>query len=154
MSRGGGLAPRLTLEQLRKIRPELAAELEAGPAAAPAKAAGRPWSAAKTTQVVWLDGEVVTLPSRTEARVARRLLAEAAAIPGARLYRQVRVPLLSIGSRERGLPLYLTVDFVLVHPDGREEWIDAKSRRVSREWLRGRKAAEAWLGERIVEADL
>ncbi len=73
--------------------------------------------------------------------------------PGARLYRQVRVPLLSIAAGRRGMPLYLTVDFVVVRGDGSEEWIHAKTRRRSREWIRGRAAAEAWLGAPVAEVD-
>ena len=148
---GKGSAPRWPIETLRRKRPELAAALERAPQAQPAAAAGKPWSAAKPTTVTWTDGTPVTLPSKTEARVARRLIEEAKAA-GARLYRQVRVPLLSIASRPKGTPFYLTVDFALVLPDGRRRYIDAKSSRRSPEWARGRAAAEAWLGQKIEEA--
>ena len=155
MSRRDRAAARMTLEELRRIRPELAAEIEREGVTDPPAKAGKPgaaWSAAKPTAVDW-QGELVTLPSKTEARVARRLLEEVAAAPGTRIYRQVRVPLLTIAPGRRGVPLYLTVDFVVVEPDGTEHWIDAKTKRRSREWVRGRAAAEAWLGERVAEVD-
>lgn len=121
------------------------------PAVAP-KLKGQKWSLAEPTNVMWQSGKIIRLPSKTEARVAERLL-ERAKAEGARIYRQVRVPLLSIAPQESGVPYYLTVDFVIVFQDNHEEWVDAKTARKSPEWMRGRAAAEAWLGVRIEETD-
>ncbi|HXT31401.1 MAG TPA: hypothetical protein VN716_19015 [Vicinamibacterales bacterium] len=151
MKRTARGAPHWSIDELRRVAPDVAARLERSPSTAPPAAQGRPWSAAKPTQVIWTDGQVVTLPSKTEARVALRLLEEAR-VAKARLYRQVRVPLLSIAPRRGGAPLVLTVDFALVYPDGRKRYIDAKTRRTSPEWARGRAAAEAWLQQKIEEA--
>jgi hypothetical protein len=122
--------------------------------AAPAPAAPKKWSAADPTEVLWPSGEVVKLPSRTEARVAERLIEEAAKT-GARLYRQVRIPLLSGAAGAKGIPCYLTVDFAVVAGDGTVRYIDAKSDRKGREWVRGTSLAGAlpveWL--RVEETD-
>ena len=88
------------------------------------------------------------------AFVAERLLEECRA-SGARLYRQVRIPLLSGAPGEKGVPLYLTVDFAVVYLDGSVRYVDAKTKRKGREWTRGKSLAEAvpveWL--RVDEED-
>lgn len=122
--------------------------------AAPPPPAKQAWSAAEPTEALWPSGEIVTFPSKTEAAVARRLLEECA-LTGDRLYRQVRIPLLSGAPGPKGVPLYLTVDFAVVSADGRVRYLDAKTKRKGREWVRGKSMAEAlpveWL--RLEEAD-
>jgi len=130
------------MEELRRINPAFAARL----GSAPKK---RSWSAAQSTRIPWLHGKLRTFDSKTEARVAARLLAELP--PGATIFCQVSVPLLSIAPREGGTPFYISIDFFVVEANGRFRAIDAKTRRKSREWARGRAAAERWLGCRIEE---
>lgn len=156
---------RMSMEEFRKRYPKEAAEMDrretaARPGATSLQPGDKPRKTqfnAKPTQVAWVGGALVTFPSKTEARVAERLLMEHLATPGSRLYRQVPVPLLTICGREdgsaHGIPFRLTVDFVFVRPDGSERWIDAKTKRKSREWARGKAAAEAWLGLTIEEVD-
>ena len=112
--------------------------------AAAEKAGPRAWCAAKPTEVMWPTGEVVTFPSKTEARVAERLLEEAKKT-GDRVYRQVRIPLLSGAAGKKGVPLYLTVDFAVVS-GGVVRLIDAKTKRRGREWCRGKAMADAMPG--------
>lgn len=121
-----------------------------GDEGSPERAPQAAWSNAKPTQVRWPDGKLVTLPSKTEARVAERLIAETQA-RGERLYRQVRLPLLSIAPREGGTPFYVTVDFAIVGSGG-TRYIDAKTARKSPEWARG-KAAAAASGYQIEECE-
>lgn len=97
------------------------------------------WSNAKPTQV----GDI-TFPSKMEARVYERLLRELT--PGERLYRQVRVPLLASAPDDSGKPLNITVDFVIVTKNNTLRWIDAKGKRQSRDWRRGKAAFEAQYG--------
>ena len=107
----------------------------------------RRWSNAVRTEV---DG--ITFPSKTEALVYSIL--KAMLKTGDRLYRQVRLPLLSIGPGPKLVPLALTVDFCLVGANGVRLYVDAKSRtRRSREWVRGKAAAEAAWGIKIEEWD-
>lgn len=75
----------------------------------PARIGGRKraWSAARKTTI---DG--ITFPSATEARVYARLRTETR--PGERLYRQVRMPLLSSAPDASGVPYSISIDFVLV----------------------------------------
>lgn len=158
---------RMSMDEFRRRFPKEAAELDRREASrsrgatsplasSDARQSRTPFNA-KPTQAVWVDGTVVNFPSKTEARVAERLVREHLATPGSRLYRQVPVPLLSIEHRRdatgHGIPYKLTVDFVFVRPDGTERWVDAKTRRKNREWARGRAAAEAWLGQPIEEVD-
>lgn len=140
-----------TLDELGRIAPDIALTIAAkmGRKFDPKRGS---FSAAKKTDVAWNDGTVVTCASKTEARVARRLLLEARAA-NARIYRNVHVALLSIAPRAGGIALTLTVDFVLRYPDGRKRYIDAKTKRKSREWARGKAAAEAELGIKIEETD-
>lgn len=138
----------MTIDQLRAIRPELAAKLEGKPMVAVAKG---PWSAAEPTVIPWIKG-MRRFASKTEARVAARLLMEARATKSL-IFCQVRIPLLSLTPRDVGTPASFTCDFVLVGPDGRERWIDAKTARKSPEWLRGKLAAQKWLGQEIEETD-
>lgn len=98
-----------------------------------------------------VDG--IRFPSKTEARVYARLRREAIA-EGARLYRQVRFPLLSIAPNDKGVPLSISIDFALVYSDGRVRLIDAKAKKwKSRDWERGRRAAEACYGVAIEMTD-
>jgi hypothetical protein len=92
-------------------------------------------------------------PSKLEARVYSRLLIEAR-VDGATLYRQVRLPLLSLGPDDDLRPLYATIDFALRYPDGRIRLIDAKAKRwKSDEWLRGQRAIEGFYGVIVELAD-
>lgn len=144
-------APHWTLAQLRAVRPELAASIERSGAAAPAGASK--WSAAKPTARAWPgSGEIVTFPSKTEALVFDRLSAEVAATPGARLYRQIPLALLSIDGNRRGVPFKLTVDFAVVAPCEPVRYVEAKTKRKSRDWSRGAAAARA-SGFRIEEVE-
>ena len=161
MAKSGGA--RMTMDEFQRRFPKQAQQLreqdarkKAGATSLlpnPARpAAGKPFSLAKPTDVFWDTGKVVTLPSKTEARVANRLLTKAKAA-GARIYRQVRVPLLTIAPNDKGVPFYLCIDFVIIYPDNREEWVDAKTKMKNREWMRGKAAAEAWIGCKIEECD-
>jgi hypothetical protein len=141
-----------SIEELAAVAPKLAEDL-VGHAVKPApQRRGRSHYSAKPQDVVWSDGTIVRCASKAEARVAQRLLLEARATK-ARLYRNVHVPLLSIAPEPGGVAFSLTVDFVLRYADGRTRYIDAKSGKRSRDWNRGRAAAEAELGTRIEEVD-
>lgn len=108
-----------------------------------ARKKGRSRYSARPAVVEWPGGVMVEHPSQVEARVARRLLAEVAAAPaGTRLFRQVRVPLLTLSPKEGGRPRVLTVDFAVVSPDNQVRLIDAKRGTRSRDWDRGTGAAE------------
>lgn len=103
----------------------------------------------RTAQPTMLDG--IKFPSKTQARVYARLKVEAQA-DGARIYREARFPLLNLAPDERGLPSYLTVDFVLLYPDGTLRLIDAKAKRwKSAEWRRGKLAFEGFYGLKVEE---
>lgn len=168
MKRRSGM--HMTLEELRAVRPELAAQIDAEDAArragkkyVPEVAQKGGWRPATPTHVMWIDGKVVKLPSKTEARVAERLIREVQAMratdtaakrPLTRLYRQVHVPLMTIDPKPGGCPTCLTVDFCIVHTDGRKQYIDAKPKKwKSAEWFRGKLAAQAELGIKIEEVD-
>ena len=88
----------------------------------------RPWSNAVPTEM-----DDIRFPSRTEARVWRLLIG---LFGRPALRRQVRMPLLA-GETATGVPLAITVDFVVVRNGRPILWIDAKTRRRSREWARG-----------------
>lgn len=93
-----------------------------------------------------------THASKMEARVCARLRAELA--PGARLYQQVRFPLLSIDRKADGSPETICIDFVLVSADGSWKGIDAKSPgRVSRDWRLRAAAFTAFYRVALVETD-
>lgn len=125
----------------------LRAAIERATGAMAPAATKKPWSNAKPTD---LDG--IKFPSKMEAKVYERL--KAGLLPGDRLYRQVRLPLLAIEPGENGIALVLSVDFCVVRADGRREYVDAKSKtRRSRDWLRGKKAAEATWNITIEESD-
>lgn len=79
-------------------------------------------------------------PSKTEARVCDRLHAQL--LPGERLVRQVRLPLIATPNPD-GTLLAMTVDFGIVKDGRLVRLIDAKSGSASREWLRGKRALEA-----------
>lgn len=112
-------------------------------AALPTREATRPWSAATPTDCHQGHHH----PSKIEARTCDRLtlLAEAT---GARLFRQVRFPLLASAPDQDGKPLYMTVDYALVAPDGTLRLLDPKGRNA-REWRRGAAALEATLKTKI-----
>lgn len=87
-----------------------------------------------------------------EARVCDRLMIECVA-QGHALCQQVRFPLLSICPKMSGRPHTICVDFVVV--DGRGTWraVDAKSKRVSRDWPLRAAAFEATYGRPIAEVE-
>lgn len=89
-------------------------------------------------------------PSKMEARVYQRLVREYPS-PNV-IYRQVRLPLLSIAPESQGRPAYITIDFVVKQADQSLVYIDAKGGRVSRDWKRGRLAFEAQYGP-LIECD-
>lgn len=123
--------------------------------AAPAK--GQSSFFAKPTQVLWQDGEVVTLPSKTEARVAERLLKEYPSDQGYTVYRKVRFPLFSIQPRPGGTPHYLEIDFLVVKGNEIVRAVDAKRGKKSKDWARGKAAGDRVLlklGVRIEETDV
>jgi hypothetical protein len=101
----------------------------------------RSWSNAKPTTV-----RGIKFPSKLEAAWFEHLSALAIAT-GARLYRQVKFPLLDIGAEETGIPRYFCVDFVLRGGPG-DRVIDAKGRE-SRDWSRGKAAFEAEYGIQV-----
>lgn len=86
----------------------------------------------------------IRFPSKMEARVFQSLSANLQ--PGEQLYRQVRFPLLAVSPGKNQVPLYITIDFVVVGVGGTWRAIDAKSGRKSREWDRGKAAFEATYG--------
>ena len=101
----------------------------------------RAWSNAKPTTV-----RGIKFPSKLEAAWFEHLSTIATAT-GARLYRQVKFPLLDIGAEETGIPRYFCVDFVLRGGPG-DRVIDAKGRE-SRDWSRGKAAFEAEYGIQV-----
>jgi len=160
------------LEDLRKYSPEQAAQFEAAEAArkSGAKYVPQPevitkggWVPATPTHVMWIDGAVRKLSSKTEARVAERLISQVKAMrvadaaakrPLTKLFRQWRIPLGNLDPRPGGCPDYLTVDFCIIHTDGRKQFIDAKPKKwKSAEWFRGKLAAQAETGIPIEETD-
>ena len=108
----------------------------------------KPWSAATATTCV--DGH--RHPSKMEARVCGRLGSECRR-DGTVLYRQVRLPLLSIAPKENGVPMSACIDFAIVRGGKLLRLIDAKGSRVSREWKRGAAAVQAAWGVKIEEVD-
>lgn len=122
----------MTWEEFKQLFPAQAKAIEEQDALkkrAPAPPGPRQPFAAKPTQAAWIDDSIVTFPSKTEARVAERLVAEVRAQrvedqrrgwPATRIYRQVRIPLLSIDPRRGGTPYVLTVDFVIQYGGGGE----------------------------------
>ena len=101
-----------------------------------------------------VDG--IRFPSMMEARVYSRLRLLAKA-EGATLFRQVRFPLFNLAPEEGSLlPHNISIDFVLVYPDGRRRYIDAKPQRrqaKSRDWKRGKAAFEMCYQASIEETD-
>ena len=150
---------RITLDEYRSLTGQV-------PGAARQPGAGRGWSSAVATRGCLRCGaheERVPFPpgdrcpgagcggalrrfgSRMEARVHARL--RASLEPSQRLYCQVRLPLFSLVPEDSGIPMYITVDFAICTPgDLRVKLIDAKGKRVSRDWRRGAAAAEVWYG--------
>jgi hypothetical protein len=101
----------------------------------------RAWSNAKPTTV-----RGIKFPSKLEAAWFEHLCGIVKAT-GARLYRQVKFPLLDIGAEETGIPRYFCVDFVMRGGTG-DRVIDAKGRE-SRDWSRGKAAFEAEYGIQV-----
>jgi len=94
-----------------------------------------------------------THPSKLQARVCARLRLECKAT-GARLYHDVRLPLLSIAPKRSGSPETICVDFVVVDPDGIWHLIDAKAPgRVSRDWRLRTAAVWTTFGREVKEVD-
>lgn len=89
-------------------------------------------------------------PSKMEARVCERLTMECAAT-GDTLLQQVRLPLVSSAPNDKGRPGYLSIDFGIVTGGRLARLIDAKSKRVSRDWARGARACESSWGIKIEE---
>ena len=111
-----------------------------------AKKSGRRWSSAKKKACAQGHAH----PSKTEAAVCDRLHLEAR-VTEARVYTQVRLPLLALAPDANGRPLYLTIDFLVVRGFSKR-YIDAKAGRVSRDWRRGKAAFEVTYGP-IEEVD-
>ncbi len=106
--------------------------------------------------------------SKMEARVFERLRRELQ--PGERILRQIRMPLFSAASDARMRPLALTIDFAVLAPNTQDPpnrlgpwhllpnclgwvcWVEAKGRRKSRDWARGKAAFESTWGK-IMETD-
>ncbi len=129
-------------------RPAVAGSDRHGPGSPVASPSSpRPWSAARAT----VCGRGHKHPSKTEARVCDRLSAECFA-DGTTLYRGVRLPLLSLAPKDTGTPLYITIDFGIVKGGKLVRLIDAKTRRKSREWARGKLACESAWGIKVEEA--
>lgn len=120
-------------------------------AAAPPAPVARAWSSAKPTDCAAGHRH----PSKMEARVCERLTAECAA-SGARLYRQVRLPLLSLAAKDNGAAMYATIDFGIVVGGKLARLVDAKNTsnpRTSREWARGAAACESAWGIKVEEVE-
>jgi hypothetical protein len=114
-----------------------------GPFVAPKK-----WSAAVQTTCPLGHRHASKMEARVCNSVHRDLRADE------RCFLQVRWPLLAIGADPRGRPLYLTPDFTIVGADNRiRRVVEAKGRRVSRDWIRGKMAFEATCGVKITETD-
>lgn len=93
-------------------------------------------------------------PSKVQARVCSRLRREMTS--EARLYHDVRFPLLSIAPTDRGLSNTINVDFVIVDARGPScmRVVDAKSgKRRSRDWPLRAAAFGTTYGTRIEEVD-
>lgn len=89
-----------------------------------------------------------------EAAVCNRLTLECRA-RGATLLQQVRFPLIGLPPKPGGRPHTVTVDFVVVDSRGPTcaRAIDAKGRRVSRDWPLRAAAFLASYGHAIQETD-
>lgn len=104
----------------------------------------RPWSNAVPT-----ESGGIKFASKTEARVYDRLCE----MFGAESVRcQVRMPLLAGAPKPNNRPLYMTIDFCIVESGCAKLWVDAKTKRKSREWARGKSLFEATWG-RVIEYD-
>ena len=85
----------------------------------------------------------IKFSSKVEALVYERL----SELFGAdRIRCQVTMPLLSGAPKENGRPLRMTVDFAIMEENRVKCWVDAKTTRKSREWLRGKSLFEATWG--------
>ena len=112
----------------------------------------RPWSNAVPSHCLSDHNH----PSKMEARVCDRLTAEVAGNWREKevLFRQVRLPLLSIAPESDDKPMYFSVDFAIVRGGKLHRLIDAKAKgRVSRDWRRGKAACEACYGITVEEVD-
>lgn len=116
----------------------------------PEAPAARPWSNAKPTDC----GCGRRHPSKMQARVCQRLRLELVDTDKARLFHDVRFPLLAIAPKDTGAAHTITVDFILVDARGAPCWraIDAKDpKRVSRDWKLRKAAFRASYGIEIEE---
>ena len=100
--------------------------------------APRKWSNAKPNTI---DG--IRFPSKCESRVYLRLCE----IFGRdRIRCQVTMPLVAGEPKDNRRPLRLTVDFAVMDGVKVKHWVDAKTNRKNREWLRGKSLFEATWG--------
>ena len=104
----------------------------------------RKWSNAIETTV-----DEIKFPSKVESRVWS-ILCERFGRENIR--RQVRMPLVAGAPKTNGTPLAITVDFAVMDGTQVLHWVDAKTKRRSREWLRGKSLFEATWGP-IIETD-
>lgn len=133
-----------TVEEARRRWPDLFVTAPAQPE----EARGRKWSAAMPTNCARGHRH----PSKLEARVCAEAHAIGAA-EGLEVLLQVRFPLLNLSTDDLGRVLYFTPDFTLVRFGKVVRVVEAKSRRVSRDWARGKRAFEACYGVKVEERD-
>ena len=88
-------------------------------------------------------------PSKVEARVYLLLCGM---FGKSNIRRQVTMPLVAGAGNAQLKPLRMTVDFAVMDGVKVKFWVDAKTKRKSREWLRGVSLFSATWGE-IVEWD-
>lgn len=133
-------------ELVRAQHPELAGS----PAPASGEKRATVWRATPTK----VDG--ITFPSQTQARVYVRVKSELR--PGERLMLDLRLPLPNLCPVVTRKPWCIRIDLVVWALDG-ERWrvvrlVDAKpSKWKSRDWPRGKAAAQAAYGVTVEEAE-
>lgn len=124
-----------------------AAEYRAAVEASKPSGGRRSWSGAKRTPC--RRGHIHD--SGMEAKVCDRLSLECVATK-ATLFIRVRFPLLAIDPKKHGPAETITVDFVVVAPDGSWVAIDAKNpTRVSRDWRLRAAAFSRTYGREVSE---
>lgn len=109
------------------------------------------WQRARRTTV---DG--IAFPSQMEARVYMRLRDESNNGSTYRLLRQASYPLVNLTGDKDAKPLRFTVDFVLVYPDGRKRYVEAKpsaNKARSRDYVVRKSAFEACYNARVEECE-
>lgn len=90
-------------------------------------------------------------PSKTEARACAVVHAR---YPDACVFRNARLPLWCLTPTDAGIPHYVNIDFVVVADGGDPvAFIDAKCGKRSRDWERGRAAAQATYGIAVEELE-